>query len=52
MEELITVKISSSHFVKIAKYEMALNLIRKIVETHDYISVADIKCVLDAIDDK
>ena len=52
MGELVTIKITPSHFVEIAKNEMAINLIRKIIETHDYVSKSDIKCVLDAIDDK
>ena len=51
MEKLVTLEVTQSKFVEIAKYEMAIDLIRKIVETHDYVSKADIKCVLDAIDE-
>lgn len=51
MEDLVTIKVSQEQLVRIAKNEMAIDLIRRIVETHDYISKADIKCVLDAIDD-
>ena len=34
-----------------AKREMAIDLLKRMVESEDYISKADIKRILDAIDD-
>ena len=52
MENLVTLEITQSRFVEIAKNEMAIAMIRKMVEEQEFLCKSDIKRIIDAVDDK
>ena len=52
MEQMVTIEVTLSRFVEIVKSEMAVEMIRKMIEEQEFLCKSDIKRIIDAVDDK